>query len=68
MPYMQPTVATIAETIESARANAIPGREQCAVIEVLSSVRQRLSADSRPVWHPRRARHQNRYRPGLASK
>ena len=60
---------TIAETIERARASAIPGREQCAVLEVWSAVRQSLG-DRRPViWRPlRRVRHQGRYRPGLASK
>jgi hypothetical protein len=57
---MEPTVATIAETIERARASAIPGREHVAEAEVWSSVRRALSAERRPVWRPRRVRRMGR--------
>jgi hypothetical protein len=56
------TIRQIAETIEAARASALPGREASAVNDVLSSIfARRLRSDRRQRWcepeNRRRHRH-----------
>jgi hypothetical protein len=57
------TIKKIAETLEAARASALPGREASAVNDVLSSVARRLRGDRRQRWSSEpeyRRRHRRR--------
>jgi hypothetical protein len=56
------TIKKIAETIEAARASALPGREVSAVNDVLSSIfARRLRSDRRQRWSEPENRRRHRH-------
>jgi hypothetical protein len=55
------TIKKIAETIEAARASALPGREASAVSDVMSTLARRLRGDRRQRWSEPENRRRHRH-------